>query len=103
MFFLTLCSSFLINIIVLNLLYTSMELSYSDRVRENDEILDVVSASEEVGILDDVTNQSESEVIQLKVGMKFDTVDEMYELYRKYAQQKGFPIKIGHQRRIMKY
>ncbi|KAJ6829555.1 protein FAR1-RELATED SEQUENCE 9-like [Iris pallida] len=70
-----------------------MELSYSDNVRENVEILDAVSASEGVGILDDVINQGECKVVQLKVGMKFDKVDEMYELYRKYAQQKGFSIK----------
>ncbi|RZC73729.1 hypothetical protein C5167_049210 [Papaver somniferum] len=42
---------------------------------------------------DDVTIDEEGEVAMPKIGMEFDTVEEIYECYRRYAKRMGFPCK----------
>ncbi|KAI3858077.1 hypothetical protein MKW98_029551 [Papaver atlanticum] len=42
---------------------------------------------------DDVTIDEEGEIAMPKIGMEFDTVDEIYECYRRYAKRMGFPCK----------
>ncbi|KAI3880154.1 hypothetical protein MKX03_008189 [Papaver bracteatum] len=55
------------------------------------EVCNIIECKD-VGISDVVSDKDQSETIEPKLGMEFDTVDELYECYRIFGMKKGFGI-----------
>jgi len=60
-----------------------------ENVEELDQLVDV----EDLNHVADDENGESDELIEPKIGMQFETVDDLYEFYRSYAKRIGFPVR----------
>jgi hypothetical protein len=66
-----------------------------ENVEELDQLVDV----EDLNHVADDENGESDELIEPKIGMQFETVDDLYEFYRSYAKRIGFPVRKRSSRR----
>lgn len=67
--------------------------SDSSRPQRDDEVeIDLEKSCNEEQRVEDPNEEDKDKVEDPKVGTEFNSIDEMYEYYSRYAKQSGFPV-----------